>query len=130
MSKGIAHWGGFTVEQIVKQALDHGGETWITCPDEAHKKAVLTCLRGKHGAPRVDVMTLDEYEARTRAAFDKIARTCVTPETTSFSNYEEDVLPKAARSTAKLRDESTTVKPRRGKRVVNPAFAPKRRAKE
>lgn len=107
----IADWGGFTAEEMAQHALDLGIPTDVTCATEKEKAAVLKALKGKKGADRVEVLTLDEYEARVKKTFDHIARTAVNPETTSFSNPEPEAEP-APRS--RRRKSAEPVKERRG----------------
>lgn len=98
VNKKFAEWGGFTAEEMAQAALDLGMETDVTCESAEAKAAILKALKGKKGADRVNVLTLDEYKARTDREFRRIAETAVTPETTSFSNPEEDEPEEAPRS--------------------------------
>lgn len=137
----IADWGGFTAAEMVEHALALGIDTDITCKDEATKQEVSRILRGKHGAGRVTVLTLDEYEARVMAEYRRIEKTAVTPATTEFANPEPEEAPPVSRGRRRSAPEAAPAEvvvnedsgaervrvSRRSKKMINPAYAPKKR---
>lgn len=128
----------------------------LLCTDEAHKAAVAKELKGRPGANLVELQTLDEHEASIRAKEQAIAAGAAMPEEPT-AHEPEDFVPETGRKTRKrgrvedrstahpdgphrvnyadapqkMVDEETGTErvrvSKRSKKMINPAFAPKKR---
>lgn len=143
--ESIVNWTGFTPKQIADHALETAQrslEITVPVPDAATKAAVIAALKGRPGANCVEVLTLDEHAAKMDKLYRIISETAVNPGTTDFSNPEAEVVQQPRRSNRREPSppvmeaavSMSDVEPgervrvsRRSKKMINPAYAPKKR---